>query len=203
MTDCGSRSGDAIGGGAVGRVAATRVDDDELIAGRALRTGSATSTASAATLAPSDAPGRLAMRRPMSWWIPRGNERAKATVPGIARVKDATAAAAPQPECLPVATIGHTYASIIVDAAPDTRYPQLCPARIARPATARIEAIPLSSPVGPGTARAAPAAPSAAPMRIERAWIWIPSLSRYRAECPLMITNVMNDPRTVQMNVMG
>jgi hypothetical protein len=65
------------------------------------------------------------MRRPMRPWIPRGSERANAKVPGRASVNDAMAAAAPQPECLPVATIGHTYASIIVEAAPDTRKPQL------------------------------------------------------------------------------
>src|SRR4029079_9266192 len=111
--------------------------------------------------------------------MPRGKERANAKVPGTASVNDAMAAAAPQPECLPVATIGHTYASIIVDAAPDTMNPQLCPARMASPATARIEAIPLSSPVGPGTARADPAAPRAAAMRSERAWDPIPFLSRY------------------------
>ncbi len=100
-------------------------------------------------------------KRPTRNGSRRGRYAAKPTARSRLSDSETTAAAAPRPECWPVHTTGQTWAICIVAATPAMPMPQLWPASLASAATARMEAIPQTSPVGPGMASVAPAAPIA------------------------------------------
>jgi hypothetical protein len=122
--------------------------------------GSASSSITTAALSPTSTVEPPATRRPMIAGMRRGSRAAKPVARIALNRSDAAAANAPQPECWPSFTTGHRWAICSVAAIPAIGLPQPWPASWASPATARIEAIPHTSPVGPGMASAVAAAAS-------------------------------------------